>query len=396
MCVLQSPQKMASRRPGRAAGLGGWLFVLAASGAVIGFGRGLRQAPTMRTEEPDRPFAQIARTDRGEQVWVLSFSPDGTRLASGTIAGDAWLEDLTTGRASRIYAGPVGSVWSLRFSTDGRLLAAAGDDRSLRLWDSASGAAVDGPEVHAKTIAFSNDGGILAVGRRDGSVTLWDTATGRRLDALPGHRGAINALDFSPDDGRLAAGGAEGTVKIWGTATGRELMALEDHEPRAPLTALDFSPDGKLLATAKVRARVVHLWDAATGEPRGRLPSSDLGVNALAFSPDGTLLATAQGDGTAVLWDAPRGRRSGRVRAQGRGLISVAFSGDGRILATGGMDGCVRLWDVGRALAGERSGGGRCPPYRPVIARGAAGRAAGIPVYARSSSGLSIHSAIAR
>jgi WD40 repeat protein len=176
--------------------------------------------------------------------------------------------------------------------------------------------------------------------------------------ALPERGGGINVLDFSPDGRRLASAGSDGAATIWDATGCRELARLDDGEPRGPLIGLTFSPDGRLLATAGLKARAVHLWDPNTGEPRGTLPASDLGAIAIAFSPAGDLLAIAQGDGTLVLWDPAARRVTGRVRAQGREFLTAAFSGDGRLLATGGRDGRVRLWDVGLVLGRDRPGAG--------------------------------------
>jgi hypothetical protein len=363
---------------GRGSALGGWLLVLAVSGAFVWFAIAIRTRPETGPADKERPLAQIGRRDNDAQVWSLAFAPGTNRLAWATISGDVYIDDLATGGTLLLQQGPKGSTQSLAFSHDGRVLAVAGC--AGRLWDVETGTELSGLEGgldRARCIAFSRAGDLLAVGdsvgeRRSVEVTVWNWEGRRRLVTLSGHVSAIHALAFSPDGSRLASGDSAGLVKLWDVAAGKERASLRACGSGLGLSALAISPDGVILVTASALDRSVRIWDAASGAPRGELPRTSFGVTGLAFSPDGTMLALACWDGTAELWSVtPPGER-GAVRAQGRSFLAVAFSIDGRLLATGGMDGAVRLWDVAQIL-------GNKPPLKKA-ARREGSRPVGAPI----------------
>jgi WD40 repeat protein len=304
----------------------------------------------------DGPSASIAQDDHEAPIWSLTFA-GRTRLASSTITGEVRLKDLATGRNLRWLRGPRGPALSLAFSRDGRTLAFGGNGPDVWLLDAETGVEQE-PLVAGtrgvRSIAFSPDGTMLAVGSsrirgRHPIVMFWEWPDRHRLADLDGDRGSINAMTFSPDGSRLVMGDAAGDVRLWDVGTWEERLCRRAHG--GGITALAFSPDSRLFATASYADGDVRLWEATSGEPRGSLPKFSTGVAALAFSPDGTTLAVARGDGIASLSDITTGRDVGAVRVPTGSLQAVAFSGDGRLLATGGSDGSVRLWDVTEVLS---------------------------------------------
>jgi WD40 repeat protein len=166
---------------------------------------------------------------------------------------------------------------------------------------------------------------------------------------LAGHGGWINSLAFSPDSSVLATGIRAGLVTLWDVRTNAEWTTFQAVD-RRPVSALAFSADGAMLATANYPEGPVRLWTVPDGELRMELPRTVLGVRAVAFSPDGMLLAMALKNGTAVLWGIAEARELGSVRTNARGLQAATFSGDSHWLATGGTDGYVRLLDVSQAI----------------------------------------------
>jgi len=203
-------------------------------------------------------------------VTCLAFGPDGECLATasggkfspsfGETVVKVW--DLKTGHQIQTLSGHEAAVCGLAFSPDGRRVATGSLDRTARVWDLETGRELltlkeDIGFVYC--VAFSRDGKRLAAGGRDGKGCVWDAETGRKLATLRGEA-IIFTIAFSPDGKRLATGSWEKVARIWDSETGREILTLRGHTQA--VTGVAFSPDGKTLATAGSYDNTVILWDA--------------------------------------------------------------------------------------------------------------------------------------
>ncbi|RSL60118.1 hypothetical protein CEP51_013820 [Fusarium floridanum] len=159
----------------------------------------------------------------GSVVMSVVFSADSQRLASGS--GDKTIKiwDAATGACMQTLEGHGNSVSSVVFSAGGQYLASGSHDKTVKIWDAATGAYVQTLEGHGdpvSSVVFSADGQCLASGSRDKTVKIWDTGTRACVQTLEGHGNSVSSVVFSADGQRLASGSEDRTVKIWDATTG--------------------------------------------------------------------------------------------------------------------------------------------------------------------------------
>ena len=287
----------------------------------------------------------------------VAFSPDGQRLASGN-GGDGRVKiwDSATGKELVSVAG----FGPVAFSPDGQRLATRGKQNAVKIWDSATGKelfSLSGLDLSVQSVAFSPDGQRLAAGDMS-TVKIWDSATGKELVSLKGHDRAVHCVAFSPDGQRLASGSDDKTVKIWDSATGKELVSLKGHGGR--VLSVAFSPDGRHLASGS-DGSTVKIWNSATGKELFCLSAGFLEIMSVTFSPDGQRLASGGTyDGTVKIWDSATGKELFSLKGHAGLVWSLAFSPDGRRLASGSDDKTMKIWDsaTGRELFSLKGHGG--------------------------------------
>jgi WD40 repeat protein len=285
------------------------------------------------------------QTGHSGQVLSIAFTGDSKLMASGSVDKTIVLWDPATGFQLRALKGHTGTVGSVAFSPDDKQLASGSADTTIKIWDVPSGRekqTMAGHTLFVSSVAFSPDGKMLASGSGDQTVKLWDVATGRELRTLaagmPALAGIPIRVAFSRD-GKTLATGAQ-LVKLWDVRSGNEIRSIRVTESNAPMERpVAFNYDGSVLATG---GGGVKLWDVATGNALRTLPGD---ARALSFSPDQKTLAGA--DGTEIkLWDIATVQEPQTLKGSQLGVDSVAFSADGKLLAVGNSDNTVVLWET--------------------------------------------------
>ena len=230
-----------------------------------------------------------------------SISPDGKTLALGT-GHEIWLWDLATGENIAMFKGHRSPVIYVSFSPDGTTLASGSWNGPVKLWDVATKeniATLIGHTSRVNFVAFSPDGTILASGSSDKTIKLWDVKRKENIATFEEHTTGVNSVAYSPDGMMLASGVADGTILLWDVAEEKNIATLE---ARNLVYSVVFSPDGAILASGSANGTIL-LWDVSTGQSVATFTGHTESIGSIAFSPEGTKLASGSGDGTALLWD---------------------------------------------------------------------------------------------
>jgi len=262
------------------------------------------------THDPSPPRGEGRKTDTtlsGCLVSAVAFALDGNTLVTGDCSKQLKVWDLRKREVQHVFKDPQDRVRSVCISPDGQYVGGGGRDtreideypvaRVWRVSDEEVPHVLQGFEHTITTLAFTPDGKTLATGSHDGSVRLWDTVTwterSRLQQALRSHGGVV--ITVSPDGRLLAAGDEWGVVHVWDLQIENKLFEANGHTDE--VWALAF----RTLATGS-KDTTVRLWQVATGKEMLILRDHDAKVSAVAFSPDGKILASGDHNGVLKLW----------------------------------------------------------------------------------------------
>ena len=346
---------------------------------------------------------QMFFPDEGVHVLILEFSPDGTRLASGSKDKTVRLWGTDTNEELAILQKHTGWINALAFSSDGKKLASGSTDKTVNLWNTDTGELITTLTGHLNGIvalSFSPDGSTLASGSTDGTIKFWNTETGELLPiSITEHTKWVKAVSFSEDNSALVSVAFNGIIDFWDLKTSQK-TGSQNAVHGDLLRGSTLSPDGSKLASVGAKAtmffeagglgtplstqmanRQVQLTEARTGRELATLNETD-GVmdpgNSMAFSPDGKTVAF-DSSGKIYVWNTETGNSinislidkenvpENPNDADGNGgfapppgmmphhiipsISALVFSADGKKLISGNMGGKVQMWDAETGVA---------------------------------------------
>jgi WD40 repeat protein len=306
-------------------------------------------------------------------VQCVAISPDGRRIVAGggrwdpdaqppVFESDLTVWDAETGLEIRALKGHRGPVSGVAFSPDGTRIVTGSNDGSAKVWDADAYQelqTLNGHRADVRSVAFSPDGTRIVTGSNDGTAKVWDADTYRELRTLMGHRKQVTGVAFSADGSRLVTASEDTTARVWDARTYQELHTLKGHN--GAVTSVAFSPDGSRLVTGSGDS-TAKIWDAETYRELHTLKGHLDSVRGVTFSPDGTRIVTASADKTARVWESVTYEEVHTLKGHRNQVVSVAISPDGRRVVTGSSDSTARVWVADRSQ--ELPPGNRRTPER--------------------------------
>ncbi|WP_437283624.1 TIR domain-containing protein [Sorangium sp. So ce375] len=312
---------------------------------TLRFPRGL---PKIRLRHPVRIWTAEERTLSGHSNWVYActISPDGQRVVSAS--GDKTLKvwDLATGQLLSTLEGHPEQINACAISPDGQRVVSASGDNTLKVWDLATGQLLSTLEGHPEQInacAISPDGQRIVSASKDKTLKVWDLATGTLLSTLEGHSNWVKACAISPDGQRIVSASWDTTLKVWDLATGQLLATLEGHSNW--VNACAISPDGQRVVSAS-SDKTLKVWDLATEQILATLEGHSNWVNACAISPDGQRIVSASKDKTLKVWDLATGQLLSTLEGHSSWVNACAISPDGQRIVSASSDETLKVWDL--------------------------------------------------
>jgi WD40 repeat protein len=292
-------------------------------------------------------------------IYGVTFSPNGKLLAAGSggysggivsasspLAGRVWVWNTHTGKL--IYALPEhsGTVYSVQFSPNGKVLAAATDNAEIDLWSMVTGKRTavlegQGSSYWAHSISYSSDGKTLVSGSSDGELRFWKVASGKLTRTITASKDQFISVSCSPKRNLVATGSFE--LCLWKADTGEKIRTFGQDLSR--VNSVAFSPDARTLASAHSDGDVC-LWQVASGKALFVLGGHHDKVRCVAFSADGKKVASGGSDGTLRLWNARTGKEIAPGNGHEHAIHAIVFSSDGKSLVSASYDTTLRLWDT--------------------------------------------------
>ncbi len=296
-------------------------------------------------------FAQMPElkinSGHSDEVTSVCFSPDDRYIASGSIDKTIKLWDVATGKELKTFI-DTSEIKSVVFSKDGKYIISGGQD-GLNMWEIETGKVVNMTRnCYPHFINISEDGRFIVYDNiiTDNTIDLFDIQAGKVIRSYTGHKDYVQSAAFSADGRYIVSGSSDKTIKLWDVKTGFVLKTFIGHKDE--VTSVSFSPDGRFIVSGGGNNdRTVRVWNISSKSLVLTLTGHTNAVETVCFSPDSKYVVSGSADGTVKFWDLATGEN---VKTYPRSFVefvtAIKFSHDGKYLVCGKTDKIIGLWDV--------------------------------------------------
>ena len=295
-------------------------------------------------------WRSITFVGHADRVWAVSLSCDGHRALSGGGYNDRSLKlwDVASGQYLKSFEGHTSDVLSLCISSDGHRAITGSEDNTIKLWDLVNNCCLwtyEGHDSYITSVVLSDDSRWILSGSDDKTLKLWDVKTSTCIRTFKGHTDSISSISLS-SDWRLALSSSEdGMLKLWDVVTGKCLRSFDKKEDS--IICAQLSADGCVaLSGGGYKNPCVKLWDMTTGKCLQVLEGHSDNVCSVCLSKDNRWALSGSWDGTAKLWDIENGRCVYTFEGHSGWVNSVCLSTDARWVLSGGEDQTLILWEL--------------------------------------------------